>query len=174
LTTALKPEADGAPLRADELSVGMQVAVPHLKAEGQVVSTPKKNAVVVNVGGLKLTVPIDKLRKCKGRESSESSKGRPRRKRGAQPVPIASTPSRTSSNTCDLRGLRVEEGLDQIDAFIDEMLRANEPALFFLHGHGTGAMKEAVREYLGTSPYVTRWEPAPREDGGDAFTVCWL
>src|SRR5690606_22074407 len=92
----------------------------------------------------------------------------------AGPGTSSYSPSRTSGNTCDLRGMRIEQGLEQIEGFIDRMLRADEPAAFFLHGHGTGAMKEAVREYLGTSPYVSRWEPAQPEDGGDALTVCWL
>jgi DNA mismatch repair protein MutS2 len=88
--------------------------------------------------------------------------------------PSSYVPVRTSWNTCDLRGMRVEAGLEAVATFADRMLQANEPAMFILHGHGTGAMKEAVREYLASSSVVSRWEPASREDGGDALTLCWL
>lgn len=178
LTAALATDDDGATLRLSELQVGMRVRLSHLKAEGEIVAPPKKQSVLVNVGGLKMSVPVTKLRALERGANDKpahlASPARPRKRSAAQPVAIASTPSRTSSNTCDLRGMRVEEGLDQVDSFIDSMLQANEPALFVLHGHGTGAMKEAVREHLGSSPYVSKWEPAPREDGGDALTICWL
>ncbi len=54
------------------------------------------------------------------------------------------------------------------------MLQLNEPAGFVLHGHGTGAMKAAVREHLAMSPVVRHFEAANQEHGGDAFTVVWL
>jgi DNA mismatch repair protein MutS2 len=81
---------------------------------------------------------------------------------------------RTPDNTCDLRGIRVTDGVSEIDRFIDGLFRRGEFAAFVLHGHGTGAMKAAIREHLGTSPYIEHFEPAPREDGGDALTVFWL
>jgi DNA mismatch repair protein MutS2 len=43
-----------------------------------------------------------------------------------------------------------------------------------LHGHGTGAMKDAVRRALAGSPYVTDSAPAPEDQGGDALTVSRL
>jgi DNA mismatch repair protein MutS2 len=84
------------------------------------------------------------------------------------------TPVRVDSNTLDLRGMRVDESLEQVDAFIDSMLRSGERAAFVLHGHGTGALKQAVRSHLRDSLHVLDSAPAAPEDGGDAFTVFWL
>jgi DNA mismatch repair protein MutS2 len=61
-----------------------------------------------------------------------------------------------------------------VDQFLDEMLRMREPAAFILHGHGTGAMKSAVREHLAASRVVRHFEAASHENGGDAFTVALL
>ena len=83
-------------------------------------------------------------------------------------------PVRTRDNTLDLRGHRVEESLDLVDAFLDRLLDRGEPVGYVLHGHGTGALKVAVRAHLGSSPYVRRSHPAEPDDGGDAFTVAWL
>ena len=83
-------------------------------------------------------------------------------------------PVRTSHNTLDLRGQRVDEALDAADAFVDRMLRVSEPVAFVLHGHGTGALKLALRSHLSAAPHVRRAEPAGPDDGGDAFTVVWL
>jgi DNA mismatch repair protein MutS2 len=83
-------------------------------------------------------------------------------------------PVRTSHNTLDLRGQRVEEALDAVDAFVDRMLREGEPVAYVLHGHGTGALKLAVRAHLSAATYVRRAQPAEPDDGGDAFTMVWL
>jgi DNA mismatch repair protein MutS2 len=61
-----------------------------------------------------------------------------------------------------------------LDAFLDRMLAAGEPAGFVLHGHGTGRLKDAVRAHLAAAPYVARAAPAEPEDGGDAFSVFWI
>jgi DNA mismatch repair protein MutS2 len=68
----------------------------------------------------------------------------------------------------------VEAALQEVDQFMDQLFRRNEFAAFILHGHGTGAMKSAVREHLAGSEHVDHFEPAAREDGGDALTVFWL
>src|SRR5690606_22330061 len=99
----------------------------------------------------------------------------PRRAKSApRAVADGFIPLRTTDNTLDLRGQRVEESLERVDAFIDRMMSAGERAAFVLHGHGTGALKSAVREHLKSSRYVARAEPAAPDDGGDAFTVFWL
>jgi DNA mismatch repair protein MutS2 len=89
-------------------------------------------------------------------------------------LPTRPTAIRTQQNVCDLRGVRVEAGLEQVERFLDEMLQIGESSAFILHGHGTGAMKAAVREHVAGLRHVEHWEPANKEDGGDAFTVCWL
>jgi DNA mismatch repair protein MutS2 len=165
-----------------ELSPGVKVHLPHLNAVGEVVSDVQKGVVRVNVSGMKLSVPVTKLRLLQGAARAAETAPKPRHlglRRGHKPArdvaPAAGfVPVRTSWNTCDLRGLRVEAGLETVNGFVDRMLQSNEPAAYFLHGHGTGAMKEAVRDYLSASPHVARWEPASREDGGDALTLCWF
>ena len=81
---------------------------------------------------------------------------------------------RTPSNTIDLRGERVEESLETLDAFLDRALLSGISEVFILHGHGTGALKSAVRQCLPGSPYVDHWAPANADQGGDAFTIVAL
>jgi DNA mismatch repair protein MutS2 len=68
----------------------------------------------------------------------------------------------------------VDEAVDDLDAFVDAMLRSGERAAFVLHGHGTGALKLAVRSHLAGHRQVDKSAPADPDDGGDAFTLFWL
>ena len=69
---------------------------------------------------------------------------------------------------------RVEPALEELDAFIDKVLRDGEPFGFVLHGHGTGALKSAVREHLRQHRSISQAQPAERDDGGDALTLFWI
>jgi DNA mismatch repair protein MutS2 len=61
-----------------------------------------------------------------------------------------------------------------VDDFLDASMRTSRDVVFVLHGHGTGAMKAAVREAAARSPYVGDWAPAPDDQGGDALTILRL
>jgi DNA mismatch repair protein MutS2 len=78
-------------------------------------------------------------------------------------------------NTCDLRGRRVDDALTELDQFVDDLSRgAPDDAGFVLHGHGTGALKQAVRDHLVANSRIAEARPAAQSEGGDAFTVFWL
>ena len=51
---------------------------------------------------------------------------------------------------------------------------AGLPGLRVVHGHGTGALRAAVRDELARHPLVERATPAPTEEGGDGATVVLL
>jgi DNA mismatch repair protein MutS2 len=76
-----------------------------------------------------------------------------------------------TSNTCDLRGQRVDDALTQVDRFLSQLLERRQRVGFVLHGHGTGALKQAVRRALPDHPQVRRWRPAHPDEGGDAYTL---
>ena len=48
----------------------------------------------------------------------------------------------------DIRGLRVDEALETLIAYIDDALMVNAEQVSILHGTGTGALKQLVRDYL--------------------------
>ena len=75
------------------------------------------------------------------------------------------------SNTLDLRGKRVEEALDELEGYLDEASLANLSPVYIIHGHGTGALKSAVREFVSTSPYVAKSRVGEDAEGGDGVCV---
>jgi len=163
----------------EEIGIGSKVHVPKWGLTAEVAEIGNKGDVRVIVGSLRAWMPMGDLRAVPGgsQPRRQQPQGKAKKQKG-QHVPTASplrpTPMRVASNTLDLRGTRVEEALDQVDAFIDKMLNSSEHSGFVLHGHGTGALKQAVREHLKLSRYVSDSAPADPGDGGDAFTVFWL
>ncbi len=75
------------------------------------------------------------------------------------------------SATLDLRGHRVEDALDELEGYLDEASLANLTPVYIIHGHGTGALKSAIRDFLTTSPYVAKFRPGGSTEGGDGVSV---
>jgi len=80
----------------------------------------------------------------------------------------------TRANTLDLRGQRADEALGELESFLDRTALEGADVVFVIHGHGTGALRKVVREYLATSPYVERFRPGGKGEGGDGVSVVSL
>ncbi len=153
---------------------GGRVRVHRLGKPGDVLEATDK-LVVVRVGPLTLRLkpsevtPLDDH----GHERPPPPKPAPSATAPPPPVDLADA-ARFPGNTVDLRGLRVDEGLTRVEQFLDRALREQRPVVFVLHGHGTGAMKAAVRRWLPECPLVASSRPANADQGGDAYTVVAL
>ncbi len=78
------------------------------------------------------------------------------------------------SSQLDLRGERVEAALEQLDAYLDEVLLAGLDEVRVIHGAGTGALRRAIRDRLAEHPRVRSSRTGRREEGGDGTTVVEL
>ncbi|MBN2402717.1 MAG: endonuclease MutS2 [Spirochaetes bacterium] len=80
----------------------------------------------------------------------------------------------TQYNTIDLRGLKVDEALAKLENDLDRMMRNRINTAVVIHGHGTGALKQAVRAQLRLSHYAKRSRAGEYGEGGDGVTVVSL
>ncbi|NCG21082.1 MAG: hypothetical protein GWP91_18890 [Rhodobacterales bacterium] len=161
------------PAKPTELAAGDRVKLVKVGTRGEVVDVGNKDARV-RVGSMTLNVKLKDPERIGGPPPKPQGPARPRKvARAPQGLPLNEA-VRLPSNTLDLRGQRVEEGLEACDKFFDRATMSGHETLFLLHGHGTGAMKVGVRGWLKGNTLVGRWAPASEEQGGDAFTVVTL
>jgi DNA mismatch repair protein MutS2 len=158
---------DRQPVAPEALVVGSRVYVPRLRAEVEIVEPPNKGKLRVAAGAMRLWVDIAELRQGVAKEDE-----RPRERLKAAPArPLL----RTLDNTVVLRGMRVDDALTLLESSLDRLYGRDESIAFIDHGVGSGALRDAVRNYLERpSPYVASVRPGTAEEGGERITVVIL
>jgi DNA mismatch repair protein MutS2 len=165
----------GGPVDPRAIQRGLRVYVPRIRGEAEVLERVDATHVRVLAGAVKLSVSLDELCSIAPLEPSATTV---RVEKGAKTIFDAASdpnvPIMTSENRCDLRGLRVDEGLAMAEQFLDRSLNAERRVAFIIHGHGTGALKDAIRNQLRDSKYVLKFRAGESLEGGDGVTVVWL
>jgi len=124
----------------------------------------RRGRAVVRVGSARLQVAAERVRAL-ARPAVPAAHPQP-----AVPAPVAAG----GTGRCDLRGLRVDEALERVIEALDHATREGRDRVEIIHGHGTGALRDAVRKQLCGSPYVVRFAPGSVEEGGDGVTLVEL
>ena len=68
----------------------------------------------------------------------------------------------------------MDEALELLERYLDQRRMAEAGRVTVIHGHGSGALRDAVREMLGGHPLVREWRPGERGEGGDGATIVSL
>lgn len=166
---ASQSPAGGDPLPEASLRPGVRVHIARLRSDGVVVEGPTKGKVRIAIGPLKLWVESQELT---AGESAPAALPLPSAGADAEP---AQTAGRNVDNTLNLKGMRVDDALSLMESFVDRLYTTDNRVGYVLHGHGTGALREAVRKHLKTAmPLVRSSRPAELGEGGDAVTVFYL
>ncbi len=107
-------------------------------------------------------------------DKNKRSRSAPREESTAEEASAAPPSLQSRANSLDLRGQRADEALAELEAFLDRTALDGADTVFVIHGHGTGALRKVVREYLATSPYVARFRAGGTGEGGDGVSVISL
>ncbi|MBK8540516.1 MAG: Smr/MutS family protein [Ardenticatenia bacterium] len=151
-------------LGARPLGPGDVVRVVSLGQTGEVIKVAGSQ-VELQLGRMRMTVDAADLDRLPQAQPALESDARLLRATGSRAtVPLQ----------LDLRGMRVEEGLEAVDSYLHEAMLSGMPFVRIIHGHGTGAMKTAVREALRRSSIVHRSRPGQQNEGGDGATVVYF
>ena len=75
------------------------------------------------------------------------------------------------ASSLDLRGAKVQEALEVLDRYLDDASLAGLDQATIIHGLGTGALRDAVRDHAAAHPLVRTWRPGGQGEGGDRATI---
>lgn len=148
-----------------EVKEGQKALLKELHQSVTILSLPDKNGnVFVQMGQIKTKIKKEKLASYDERRTAKPAQ---KFKTGTS----FELQRRDLSNTLDLRGYRVEEALDSLENYLDKASLANLTPVYVIHGHGTGALKSAIQNFLSTSPYVAKYRFGEAAEGGDGVSV---
>ena len=123
--------------------------------------------VEVQVGRLKVLLPVEDLFVWEG----DTSPTTPSHTGQVYLSPVTREKARVVSAELDVRGLTVEEAIARVDKYLDDVCLAGLSRVSIIHGKGTGALKQAVREFLSDYPHVDTALPGALSEGGDGVTI---
>ncbi len=144
------------------VKTGDTVLLKDINQPAVIVELPdKKNNVKVQIGLIKTFVKKDKVAKASKNLQAPQPKISKSPKLKREHIP----------HDLSLRGIRVEEALDMLEKYLDSAALGGLSSICIIHGHGTGVLKEAVRNYLKDSPYVKKFRPGEEGEGSDGVTM---
>ena len=154
---------------------GDRVFVPNLQATGEVLGVDLRNGVPheadIQVGNFRLKLPV---RRLELRSKSQSIQSPPQTVVKLLSKSKAGQTGSSSLTELDLRGERVDAGLQRLEGYLDDAYLENLPWVRIIHGKGTGAMRDAVRAALNGHPLVSKYRPGALGEGDDGVTVANL
>ncbi len=134
------------------------------------------SSVEIEAGPLRMKVALDEIT---GIETTPQASPRSAVGAGLAPpasnVTVRSQSSGTvASDEINVIGMTVEEATDRLDKFLDDAALANKPRIRIIHGHGTGALRKGIGEFLASHPLVEKHSFETEEHGGKAITIVEL
>lgn len=147
-----------------ELVIGDAVRIKSLGQIGELLTLPDgRSDAEVQIGALKMRVKAKDLERISRRQA------RSEETRYSSALPNLFT-REVPDAQIDLRGQRAEEVLEAVDRYLNDAYLAGLQQVRIVHGKGTGALRQVVREQLHRHPLVKSFATPPQNEGGDGVT----
>jgi DNA mismatch repair protein MutS2 len=146
-----------------ELKKGMTVRIDGYSQVGTLLEAPGGKKAQVQVGQIKLEVPVASLQPAEKR--SEPAKARPN---------IRLQKAMTATSEIHLRNMRAEDAIPQLEKFIDDATLAGLPSVRIVHGKGEGILRKITQDYLRRNPDVASYREGEPAEGGAGVTIATL
>jgi len=154
------PEKIFTPISVENAIEGALVYIPHLDIKGTIIHpTNNQQKITVEANGLKLTLKCDQVAAHKAIKHKSTLR-----------TISTNQVDRPKSMQLDLRGMRVDPALLELEQFLDRALISGLSQVNILHGKGTGALMEAVGEFLKSQTFVKNFNFAHDDQGGAGIT----
>ncbi|WP_289763054.1 endonuclease MutS2 [uncultured Duncaniella sp.] len=160
-----EPKPSGQTIAKAEIVVGTNVKLDGAGTVGTVLEISGKNAIVA-FGNLKTNVKLDRLTATNAQPKSNAKSTV-----SMQTIDSGYERQLNFKQEIDLRGMRADEAIQAVTYFIDDAIRFSIARVRILHGTGTGALRQAVRALLSTTPGIESFHDEDVRFGGAGITV---
>ena len=154
------------------LKAGDTVMLADTKKEGVLMTVPNMSGVCyVQVGMMKIKTNQTNLRLVdnkKKQPTPQKSVG------GSVKKLVTSNMNRRGGMELDIRGMMTDEGVLEMERFIDSAQLSGISTVIIIHGKGTGALRAAVQQALKTNPAVKSYRQGAYGEGEAGVTVVEL
>jgi DNA mismatch repair protein MutS2 len=157
------------PLSPDQLQSGARIRVRGF-SKPVIFRRLDGSSAEIEAGPLRMKVALDEII---GTEAAPAKTATPIVK--AAHVTVTTQQSESAGlDEINVIGLRVEEATERLDKFLDDAALAHKPRVRIIHGHGTGALRKGIGEFLSSHPLVENYSFESEDRGGKAVTVVEL
>ena len=174
--TDLGPSVPSAatPLPPEKLSPGLRVRVKGLR-QAAIFRRHDGRTAEVEAGPLRMKIPLTDITGIEGDlwpARSATTGQQPGRTITLRAQPSEEAPS--AAGEINVIGCTVEEATRRVDKFLDQAAIAGRSTIRIIHGHGTGALRRGLAEFLAAHPLVESTRHEAEDRGGTAITIAEL
>lgn len=164
-----KKQKDKQPKEQKQLpiSIGDNVRIKGQTSIGQVLDI-KKDSAIVAFGMIKSTAKVDTLEYVSKNQVKRDTKST---LMSAAATDDVREKKLNFKQDIDVRGMRGDEALQAVMYFIDDAVLVGMSRVRILHGTGTGALRQIIRDYLHSAPGVRNYQDEHVQFGGTGITV---
>lgn len=153
---------------------GDNVIVADIGKKGILASDPDSSGnVFVQVGIMKTKTNISHLRLAEEDKVTVGNKKKFPASRVSK-VGVSGKTERKGSLELDIRGCAIDEGIHEVDRFIDNAVMLNAGIVTIIHGKGTGLLRQGIQRHLRSHPSVKSFRNGVFGEGEDGVTVVEL
>ena len=155
------------------IMVGDNVRIKGLTSVGKVEAIDGKQATVI-FGGMRTKMSISRLERVDGATLQQEQKLFQAFSYSRETRETIDKHRNQFHQELDVRGMRADEALNQVQHFIDDAILVGASQVRILHGKGNGILRQLIRQYLETVPNVTNYHDEHVQFGGAGITVVEL
>lgn len=165
--------AQQAPVAPELLSAGQRITVKGFK-QPVVFQRHDGRLAEVQAGPLRMKVPLADVVGIEN-DTATAKSGTAAASARQRGITVHAQPSRESAaEEINVIGCTVEEATRRVDEFLDDAALEGRASVRIIHGHGTGALRRGLAEFLAAHPLVERIHAEAEDRGGTAITVAEL
>ena len=129
----------------------------------------------IEAGPLRMKVALDEIIGIEvGAQAGKAGAGAAQNPRSSSVTVHSQSREPLATDEINVIGMTVEEATDRLDKFLDDAALEHKPSIRIIHGHGTGALRKGIGQFLDAHPLVEKHAFASEEHGGKAITVVEL